>query len=153
MKRLRRRLRRFLALPATEQRLLLKAAIVLGVIRLGLNVLPFSTLWWLLTLSPRASSELSATRHGSPDRVAWAVAVASPYMLGVRPCLTQALAVQLLLRRRGYAACLRLGVAKGERGQVEAHAWVETGGKVVIGGPTSELERYTPLLALDAKAT
>jgi hypothetical protein len=42
-------------------------------------------------------------------------------------------------------------VARGDRGEVQAHAWVETEGKVVIGGSAVELARYTPLLALDVK--
>ena len=79
------------------------------------------------------------------------MSVTSPYVLGVRPCLPQALAAQLLLVRRGFPARLRLGVAKGDRGQVRAHAWMETDGRVVTGGSESELERYTPLLALDAQ--
>ena len=146
-----KRLRSLLALPATERRLLVKAALLLGVIRLGLRLLPFRTLRRLLNQAPRASIALPAANRFSPDRIAWAVTVASPYMLRLRPCLVQALAVQLLLVRRGYPARLHLGVARGERGQVQAHAWVETDGRVVIGGSASELGRYTPLLALDAE--
>ncbi len=146
-----KRLRRLLALPANERRLVVKAALLLGVIRLGLRLLPFRTLWRLLNQAPRASIALPAPNHLSPDRIAWAVTVASPYLLSVRPCLSQALAVHLLLVRRGYPARLHLGVARGERGQVQAHAWVETDGRVVIGGSASELGRYTPLLALDGE--
>src|SRR2546427_3806445 len=140
-----KRLRKFLALHPIEQRLLVKAALLLGVIRLGLRLLPFRTLWWLLNHAPIG---LPAAKF-NPDRIAWAVTVTSPYVLGVRPCLTQALAAQLLLVRRGFSARLHLGVARGEQGQVQAHAWVEADGKVVIGGSASELERYTPLLARD----
>jgi hypothetical protein len=42
---------------------------------------------------------------------------------------------------------VRIGVAKGEGGKLEAHAWVECEGNVIIGG--YELERYTSLVALD----
>ena len=146
-----KRLRRFLALPPIERRLVVRAALLLGVIRLGLRLLPFRTLWRLLNQAPRASVGSPTATHFSPDRIAWAVRVASPVVLGVKPCLAQSLAVRLLLRRRGYPARLHLGVARGEGGQVQAHAWVETNGRVVIGGSASELERYTPLLALDAE--
>jgi hypothetical protein len=146
-----RRLSKFLALPAGDRRLLVEAALLLGAMRLGLRLLPFRTLWRLLERAPRPSTGFSTADPIAPGRIAWAVSVASPYVLGVRPCLPQALAAQLLLVRRGFAARLRLGVARGDRGQVRAHAWMETDGRVVTGGSKSELERYTPLLALDAK--
>jgi hypothetical protein len=145
-----RRLRKFVALSPPERWLLFKAAFLLGVIKLGLRWLPFGTLLRLLSRVGEAPIGLPAPTPHSPDRIAWAVAVASSYLLRVRPCLVQALAVRLLLVRRGYPARLRLGVARGERGRVQAHAWVETDGGVVIGGSASELRRYTPLLAVDA---
>jgi hypothetical protein len=148
-----KRLRRVLALPPAERRLLLTVALLLGVIRLGLRLLPFRTLCRLLNRAARVSVGLEAVDAFRPDRIAWAVTVASPYMLGVRRCLVQALVVQLLLVRRGYPARVHLGVARGDGGQVQAHAWVEAGGRIVIGGSVSELERYTPLLALDAHTT
>jgi hypothetical protein len=41
--------------------------------------------------------------------------------------------VQILLQQQGYPASLQIGVAKGRDGQLEAHAWVESQGQVVIG--------------------
>ena len=56
----------------------------------------------------------------------------------------------LLLARRGFPASLHIGVAKqGQEKQLEAHAWVESEGKVLIGG--SEPGRYTSLLALEGE--
>jgi hypothetical protein len=53
-----------------------------------------------------------------------------------------------LLNWYGYASELRIGVAKGEQGELEAHAWVEYQGKVIIGG-LSTLSRYVPLPSLN----
>jgi hypothetical protein len=59
-------------------------------------------------------------------------------LLPNRPCLTQALVLQYLLLRRGDTlAKLHIGVAKGEDGELLAHAWIERGGRVLIGGATS----------------
>ncbi len=58
-------------------------------------------------------------------------------------CLRQALAVQRMLRRRGVANRLHLGVAGGPA--IEAHAWVTVQGQPVVG--TRGLERYVPLAA------
>jgi hypothetical protein len=48
-----------------------------------------------------------------------------------------------LLAHHGDPAVIRIGVAKNKNGQLEAHAWVESRGRVVIGG-SRELFRYTP---------
>ena len=37
------------------------------------------------------------------------------------------------MRRQGYTSELKFGVMKNPQGQVEAHAWVEHEGMVVIG--------------------
>lgn len=66
-------------------------------------------------------------------------------------CLPQAIATQVLLARRGYPAFIHLGVAKGMEERIEAHAWVECQGRVVIGG--DERERLTPLLAFEREGT
>jgi hypothetical protein len=71
-----------------------------------------------------------------------AVRRASRFVPGAT-CLTQAIAARTLLARRGHSSTLHLGVAK-EDGELKAHAWLEAGGRVVIG----EFEdlHYTPLV-------
>ena len=146
-----KRLRSFLRLPLSDQCLLVEAALLLAFVRLGLRVLSFRTLWRLVTrLSARAAGSPGAASCQA-DRITWAVRVTSPYVLGVRPCLAQALTAQFLLGRRGLPALLRVGVTRVGRGPVQAHAWMETDGRVVTGGPRSELGRYTPLLALESR--
>ena len=49
------RLRKFFRLPRSERWLLLKAALLLGAIRIGLRLLPFQTLKQLLDSEPRSS--------------------------------------------------------------------------------------------------
>ena len=146
-----RPLRRFLALSPNERCLLITAVILLAGMRLGLRLLPFGTLWQLVGNGGPILVGLFEGNHLA-DRISWAVTVAGRYVLGVRPCLVQALTVRLLLRWHGCPARLHFGVARGEGGQIRAHAWVEANGRVVIGGSASELERYIPLLAADATA-
>ena len=151
-----KRLFKFFRLPATDRSLLVKAAFIVGAVRLGLWGLPFRTLRRLLArvaqqpagLHQACPERSRRADRSSLDRIAWAVTVASRYVPAAS-CLTQALATQVLLGRRGHPACLRIGVEKGEEGQLQAHAWVESDGMVVIGGLEPELERYTPLPALD----
>jgi hypothetical protein len=56
-------------------------------------------------------------------------------------CLRQALAVQRMLRRRGIASKLHVGV--GPIGAAEAHAWITVGDRTVIGAAGQE--RFAPL--------
>ena len=83
-------LRKFFRLPRSERWLLVKAALLLGAIRIGLRLLPFQTLKQLLD----SASKSRASNEFSPDRIVWAVIAASRYVLGDKPCLTQALAAQ-----------------------------------------------------------
>lgn len=59
-------------------------------------------------------------------------------------CLTQALAARAMLRSKGQDSRLRIGVGRDEDDNFIAHAWVESGGKVVIG-KSIDLYRYTML--------
>jgi Transglutaminase-like superfamily len=113
------------------------------VVRLSLLFLPFQ-LWgraagWLLRRRPSAISS-----HAALQDVVWAVSRVSRAIPGAT-CLTQALAAQLLLSRRGLPSRLRIGVARGSGPALRAHAWLESDGVIVIGG--SGVEAYTPLSA------
>jgi len=113
--------------------------------RVGLGVLQFKTLRRFLTRVVDARWSVG-TQEISAESAAQAVKVASRYTPRSRTCLTQTLATQVLLARRGHPAILRTGVARGSGDNLEPHAWVESGGKVVIGG--HDLERYTQLATL-----
>ena len=138
-----RRLRRFLFLPPAERGLLVRVAILLWAIRLGLWLLPFQSLRRLLARVGSVPLRWRNAGQLSPDRIAWMVAIASR-CVPQATCLTQALGAQLLLEREGYPARLHIGVAKGERGQLQAHAWLEHDGQVIVGH--QQIQRYTPLL-------
>lgn len=141
-----RRLRKLVAITKSDRRLLVSAILLLTTVRLGLLLLPFQTLRRFLTKITQTTSKLKTDQ--SLDKVVWAVRVASRYMPGIK-CLARALTTQVLLGRRGYQTQLRIGVAKGQGG-LEAHAWVESQGRVVIGG-LKDLERYTLLPDLEAE--
>jgi len=133
------RLRKFFLIPLPEQRLLLKAVFLLVIMRLGLWLLPFPS---LMKLVARLSRTRIMALQAAPDlleKVGWAVRAASRYVPKAT-CLTQALAAQTMLTSQGFPADLRIGVAKDPDGQFQAHAWIEHGGRVIIGG--YELSSY-----------
>jgi hypothetical protein len=139
-------MRDFLARPAVERRLFVRAACLLGGTRLALWVLPFAATQRLVArlAQPRRAPESPPV--AAEEQIVWAVASASKYIPGARRCLPRALVVHILLRREGHPSDLRIGVALDERKKLQAHAWVESRGRVVIGD--TELDRYTPLPSL-----
>ena len=138
-----RRVRKFLSLSLREKFLLMKAAILVFAIRVGLTLLPFSTLQKLLAKITKKNIDRDRQGRPSIDQLAWSVAAVS-HFVPKATCLVQALAIQVLLLREGYPANLQIGVTKGDRGELQAHAWVENEGKVINVG--SEVGQYEPLL-------
>jgi hypothetical protein len=95
--------------------------VVVPAIRLALAVMPLKRVHAYL----RRASVRSATSHRPPVRdLEWAVQAVGRRVPGAT-CLTQALALELLLMRSGYDARMEIGVAR-VNGHFEAHAWVET---------------------------
>jgi Transglutaminase-like superfamily len=139
---------KFFGLSTADKCLLAKAMLLVWLIRLGLWLLPFRILRQLLTTLGRESATLSKEEPPRTDRIAWSVAVTSKYVPAAS-CLTQALVTKFLLGRCGYQALVRIGVARDETGKFHAHAWVESDGKVIIGGSSSLLGQYTPLPTWD----
>jgi hypothetical protein len=133
-------LRRLRDLSPGDWLLLLRAFPLTVGIRLAVRLVPFRL------LRRYVHSHRRAPRPGAPsvDRIAWAV-LASARRVPDASCLTQALVAETLLHRAGHEAVFHLGVARPTDGAegLEAHAWVESGGRVVVGG--GELDRFTRL--------
>ena len=130
-----KQLRSFFSLSASDQRLLITSAALLAAIRLGLWLIPFHLLRRLLSKFNRETRSANAGDEEVLSRIVWAVSVLGNRMPG--SCLTQALATQLMLGRRGRPTTLRIGVALNEEGAFRAHAWLETEGEIIIGGSES----------------
>jgi Transglutaminase-like superfamily len=143
------RLHKFCRLPSPSRRLLVKSLLLLGIIRMGLWLLPFRTLRRLLAHMTRACPRWQGGHQAPLKRVVWAVTVASQYVPAAT-CLTQALATQVLLSRRGHPTSLRIGVARSDAGEFQAHAWVECQGEIVIGR-VEALSRFAPFPPLDGE--
>jgi len=112
----------------------------LASVRLGLRLTTFRRLRDSVGRIARSRGSPDPT-PGEADRIGWAVGSAARFLPDAT-CLPQALAAEAILRRRGHPADLRLGVTRDANG-VEAHAWVESYGRVIVGD--GELERFEPL--------
>ena len=128
-----------LELPASHRWLLFEAFVLIVTLRAGLRALPFATMQRCL----HRWGKLRSHDGGEPGDTAWAVAAVGR-RLGGTTCLVEALAADCMLRRRGHAPSLKIGVRRGALMSIDAHAWVECSGGVVIG-TTSELTEYAVL--------
>ncbi len=116
---------RFLALSWPERRTLLAALALLPLFRLALR---FRGLQRLQARLYRAVPK-GAAQPALDDlkRTGALVNAASNRLLGPDNCLTRSLYLWWLLRRRGVACELRIGVKMND-GALDAHAWVEHAG-------------------------
>jgi hypothetical protein len=143
-------LHRYRALSAADRWLVLEAATLLAVARLGIAGFPFSSVRRALD---RGAWTFDPRRHlpASPvARIGWAVTAAARRLPFRSTCLIESLAADAMLRRRGYASEIRFGVRPPTGGELAAHAWVEHDGAVVFGA-LDELTAYSVLSARDAK--
>ncbi len=122
--------------------LLLETAVCLAVARLAVAALPFRWLTRALRQGVGESpGQNDAATLADGERVAWALERLRRHVPWPGHCLAEALAGKYMLRRRGIASTLSLGVAKDGKTHLEAHAWLHRGDVVVAGG--ENLERFT----------
>jgi hypothetical protein len=146
-----KRLRNFLKLSGSDRYFLAITFILLGAIRLGLFFLAFRNLLKLLQKINKQNIRFPFEIQKSQiyvGKIVWAVNVATRYMPGETKCLARALTTQFLMNRYHYSSELRIGVAKEQGGQLEAHAWIEYEGRVAIGN-LPDLSRFIPLPSLE----
>jgi hypothetical protein len=119
-----------------------EAAVMLVLARLAVRFIPPARLFAWANRPPRHIRRFASDEA---DWISWAVEHlgAQPWMNA--PCLPRALAAQAMLRRRGIAGRLCLGIAR-KAGEFEAHAWVEVGERTI--GGAAEAERFTRLAEL-----
>jgi hypothetical protein len=118
-----------------------EAALMLVLARVAVQVLPAAR---ILDWSRRAPRRIR--RFHVAESTAWIrlaiETVAQQRWMGAK-CLPRALAAQAMLRRRGIASRLCLGVAR-EGQALSAHAWLELGQQIVVGDAAGA--RFTRLV-------
>jgi Transglutaminase-like superfamily len=118
--------RRFLQLSTEERALLVRALLLLVLMRLWL---PFASLDRL-----RQWARPGKTAVQPASTIVWAVRTGARWLPGT-PCLPAALVLQRLLCAAGHQSELHIGVTQ-EGGRFAAHAWVSRASEVLIGDDT-----------------
>ena len=142
-----RRWHKLRSLSVREQRFLFATFILQPSITLALRIWGFGAVYGFLhrmspapqsLLSSRAQVELPGIEElKNLARLVNAAANHSPIRAA---CLTRSLTLWWLLRRRGIAGDLRIGVSN-DTGEFEAHAWVEYEG-TVINDSVASVQRF-----------
>lgn len=139
-----RQLNRLLKLSGREFRVLLFACLWLNSIRLALWLLPFNSVRQKLTQFAAVWICQDKNSSVSIGFIRWTVHIAGRYTPGGAKCLVRALTAQLLLTRYKYPHQLHIGVAKSAIDTLEAHAWIEYQGRVIVG-QLNDLSRFKSL--------
>ena len=124
--------------------LLLCVAAFLFVIQIGLRCLPRSIVSRILKKLNDNCLASRALSDPSPQRIVRTIELSSRYLRGGASCLVQAIAAQFLLKIKGCQSQMWIGVARQSDGQIGAHAWLESHGKIILGN-RSDLHEYRVL--------
>jgi len=128
--------RKFWRTSWRERALLAEAAVALTVAEAAIRWAP---LRWV-GRDMGASTVESPVAHppeqtGRVRQIGWAVRTAARHLPWDCRCLAQALAGRRMLKRRGMPSTVYLGVDRGRRDWLDAHAWLRSGEVVLTGGP------------------
>jgi hypothetical protein len=129
-------LHRFVGLSRAERRLFLEAVMWLGIFRTVILLIPFRR------IAPRLGAHMAETplRDDVPEKrqlakdVAMAVIRASRHVPWDAKCLVQAMAGKKMLKRKGIQSTLYLGLARKADHDMQAHAWLRCGERIILGG-------------------
>lgn len=124
-----RKLRSALRLRPADVPLVAEAALMLGIARICVLFVPFRVLAKWLSHAPDAA-QFDAARG---KRIGWAVQMASRNVPWNAVCLPQAIAAKAMLALRGQGSAFHLGAMIEADGSLSAHAWLESGGRIVTG--------------------
>lgn len=121
-------LSRFHRFGRERRGLLIEAASALALACAAVAFLPFRRAIRLGSVAPEPR------RSGSVSDCAWAVEAAARRLPLRAVCIQKGLALQRMLRRRGFDARLHYGARNEPPGKLHAHVWVSVEGDVVMGG-------------------
>lgn len=138
-------LSRYFQLSSEEKWLFWRALQTVLTVRLGLMFFSLPALRQIIAVDRRPMLA-GPPNPAALKRTVWAVKAVSHRVPGAT-CLTQALAAQKLLALQRIPVELCIGVAKSVNGILEAHAWLERDGKVLIGR-SPDFQRFASRLNL-----
>ena len=130
-----RQIKKFFTISRQNQWLFIEALFLTGVVRLAILVFPFRWLAPILGSQMQESPlQEDAVKLEYAKQIGYIVEAISRYTPWKSKCLVQAAVSKLMLRHRGIANTLYLGVSKDAREGLVAHAWLRCGPVIISGG-------------------
>jgi hypothetical protein len=124
---------KFFKISGFEQILIIEAICLLVVARLMVFWIPFR--WTALVLQKQQVVKYRGLESSNVvKQIIWGLQVAIRHIPWNAKCLEQAIAGNIMLARRGILSTLYLGLAKDKKDNLSAHAWLQSGSKIVVGG-------------------
>jgi hypothetical protein len=113
--------------------LLTEAFVELTATSLKLRFAPFNRTTSAITETPISSQP----RLVNFSRLRWAIRVVAGRLPLRTKCIEMAVCMHAMLRRRGVASTLHYGIRRDDMGNLSAHVWLSSEGKVLLGGETA----------------
>ncbi|HEY0012860.1 MAG TPA: lasso peptide biosynthesis B2 protein [Allosphingosinicella sp.] len=114
--------------PRRDLALLAEALAAVAAASAAIRAMPFRTVGRLASRTPAAARPAAPGEIATLKRAVLAWARRAPWRV---VCFQQALALQILLRRRGIASRLHYGIVQEDA--LKAHVWLSVDGETVIG--------------------
>jgi hypothetical protein len=142
------KLLRFVASPWDEKSRTVEAACYLLAVRLAFGLLPLQRALQLFGIV-RSETGVGRISAAEPQLIGLAIGRAARHVPFRAVCLQQAFAAFLMLRRRGLAATVHLGLMRqdGSAG-LQSHAWSLSGTTPITGVVAAR--GFTPIAAFSA---
>jgi hypothetical protein len=129
----------FFGMGSADRLLVCEAILALTVARLIVMTAPFRVIERWLSRAP----ETGVCNEALLLSVRNAVTTAARNVPWNAVCMPQAMAAKAMLARRGCGSTFHLGADFDAQGKLIAHAWLESGGTIVVGG--GGIASVTPL--------
>ncbi len=142
------RLRRFLSLDREERRLFMRALCLMAAVRIALLFVPLQRVSRRLETTMKRCAGRPGTKTLTRERAARRLEQAARLCPVPITCLVKALVSRALLMQYGYPAKVCIGVLKSGK-ELEAHAWLEGAGHVLIGDPAPTGKRFVPIVGAE----
>lgn len=143
-----KKLFKFLKFSQSDRKLFLQAYVLMMFVRLGMLLLSFKKLQSLILKANLLRLLASATPNLTAKDIAMAVNRSARFSPGEVKCLAKALTTAVLMEIYSLPYQTKIGVAKGENNNLQAHAWVESEEKIVMGY-LADLSRYVAMSSVE----
>lgn len=128
-------IRKLVRTPARDIALVVEAALLFAAARVLIRLVSFRRILWLLGEPGGPSPAVVAeVENQEARRISWAIARGRG-VWGRSPgtCWPQAIAAQIMLRRRRTPGVVHLGLSRPGGDRLQAHAWVRRGDVILTG--------------------